>query len=445
MANAYEVLGVDQNATLDEIRRAYREKARNLHPDRLIDEPPEVVKRSSEQFAEIAQAWEILRDTERRRAYDRGIRMESSLGDRSGTFDGTETGVEDILIGSVFEGARGVFRNVTQGTVGWDAALLVIGVCKESLDNQSSTSSIRSKYPDLSDRRLIDGLAVYSALCFAMDEIDRELLSGERGKNAFFQPMRDVYSIAYNAATSVSEKFIDSNFPSKFPRATSLLDRLYVINRRRLSLGDGTVTRDPRTAPCRLCGSGPTRSVSLREVQGRIFSTATRSLNEPLCSDCGRSLGRIMQANTLALGWWGIFAFIITPFYAVMNAWNLFELGRLDPTVATKWSTMPPLEPGVSVWKRKRSYVAAIVLAVAVFIIGGSAASSDGNSTGGGGSSTVDWKVGACLDFVGTRAAPTPCSGSYDGVVVAVEFTTVACPMSATRYVEHQGRVYCIR
>ena len=152
-----------------------------------------------------------------------------------------------------------------------------------------------------------------------------------------------------------------------------------------------------------------------------------------------------MQANTLALGWWGIFAFIIPPFYAVMNAWNLFELGRLDPTVATKWSTMPPLEPGVSVWKRKRSYVAAIVLAVAVFIIGGSAASSDGNSTGGGGSSTVDWKVGACLDFVGTRAAPTPCSGSYDGVVVAVEFTTVACPMSATRYVEHQGRVYCIR
>ncbi len=444
MANAYEVLGVDRSASLDDIRGAYRQKARTLHPDRLIDEPPEVVKRSSEQFAEVAQAWEILRDPERRRAYDRGIRMESSLGDRSGAFDGTETGVEDILIGAVFQGARNVFGNVAPGTMGRDAALLVVGICKDSLDGPASPSMIRSKYPELTDQRLIDGLAVYSALCTAMDEIDRELLSGERGTNAFFRPMRDVYSLAYEAASGVSEKYIESRFPAKFAQSTSLLDRLFVINRRRFKLGDGNISRDPKTPPCRLCGSGPTRSVSLREVRGRIFSTATRSLNESLCADCGRSVGRIMQANTLALGWWGMFAFVITPFYALFNAWNLFELGRLDPTVATKSSISPPLEPGVSVWRRKRSYVAAIVLVVAVSIIGGSAGSSDGNTNGGGGSSSLSWKLGACLDFVGSGAVPTSCSGPYDGVVVAVKYTKSACPMTATRYVEHAGQIYCI-
>jgi curved DNA-binding protein CbpA len=444
VANAYEVLGVRQDATFDEIRRAYRQKAFALHPDRMIDQPAEAVKKASEEFAEVAQAWEILRDENRRQSYDRGVRMEPGLGERHKDFDGTEVGVDDILIASVFAGARRVFSNVSKGSMGWDAALLVIGVAKERLDGAGSTSELKNRYPDIQSRQMIDSLTVYSALCFTMDLIDRDLLSGSDGMNAFIQPLRDPYQVAFKAAELIAAISINSEFPSKFPKAVPIEDRLHQINRRRLAGTGAIITRDPSTIPCRICGSGPTKSVALREVRGRIFAVMTRTLNEPLCSDCGRSLGRIMQANTLSLGWWGLFAAIMTPFYALINAWNLMILGRMDPTVATKWSRMPPLEPGRSVWKRKRSYVSVVVLFVVLSLIGGALGEQEGTSSGGG-SSSMNWKVGDCVDFVGSQVRVTSCGGLHDGVIIDSVASASLCPRSATKYSIRSGRVYCIR
>ena len=68
MANAYDVLGVRPDASADEIKHSYREKALLLHPDRLAGQSPETIERSSLAFAELAQAWETLRDPERRRS-----------------------------------------------------------------------------------------------------------------------------------------------------------------------------------------------------------------------------------------------------------------------------------------------------------------------------------------------------------------------------------------
>jgi molecular chaperone DnaJ len=65
MSDHYEVLGVGRNATDDEIKRAYRELARKLHPDSNPDDPAAV-----ERFKEATAAYEVLRDPERRRRYD---------------------------------------------------------------------------------------------------------------------------------------------------------------------------------------------------------------------------------------------------------------------------------------------------------------------------------------------------------------------------------------
>lgn len=64
----YEVLGVDQKASSDEIKKAYRKLALKLHPDKNLDEDPEVAKSV---FQELQQAFEVLSDPQERSWYDR--------------------------------------------------------------------------------------------------------------------------------------------------------------------------------------------------------------------------------------------------------------------------------------------------------------------------------------------------------------------------------------
>ena len=61
----YKIMGVERDATQDQIKRAYRKLARKLHPD-VSDEPD-----AEERFKEMQEAYEVLKDPEKRKAYDR--------------------------------------------------------------------------------------------------------------------------------------------------------------------------------------------------------------------------------------------------------------------------------------------------------------------------------------------------------------------------------------
>ena len=63
----YAMLKVRRDATQDEVKRAYRRLARELHPD--VNPDPE----TQERFKEITQAYEVLSDTDKRRMYDMGM------------------------------------------------------------------------------------------------------------------------------------------------------------------------------------------------------------------------------------------------------------------------------------------------------------------------------------------------------------------------------------
>ena len=104
----YEVLGVQRNASDQEIKSAYRKLALDHHPDRNPGS-----KEAEDRFKEAAEAYAVLADADKRRMYDRF--GHAGLGGAASGFDPTVfTGFEDILgglgdmfgFGDIFGGAR---------------------------------------------------------------------------------------------------------------------------------------------------------------------------------------------------------------------------------------------------------------------------------------------------------------------------------------------------
>ena len=62
----YEVLGVAKGASADEIKKAYRSKVKDLHPDRNKDNP-----KAEAQFKEVGEAYDVLKSDDKKAAYDR--------------------------------------------------------------------------------------------------------------------------------------------------------------------------------------------------------------------------------------------------------------------------------------------------------------------------------------------------------------------------------------
>ena len=91
----YGTLGVARNASTDEIKRAYRKLARQLHPD--VNPDPEV----QEQFKHVTNAYEVLSDPQKRQQYDMGFDPLSRSGGAGGGMGGafTFTDIMDAFFG----------------------------------------------------------------------------------------------------------------------------------------------------------------------------------------------------------------------------------------------------------------------------------------------------------------------------------------------------------
>src|ERR671916_766829 len=109
----YEALGVPRDASADDVRSAYRKLARQYHPDVNKDDPE-----AEDRFKEISEAYEVLRDPEKRAAYDRFGQNWKAGQDvaRTAGFDGFSTrggDQEAVLELSLEEAARGGKRRIT--------------------------------------------------------------------------------------------------------------------------------------------------------------------------------------------------------------------------------------------------------------------------------------------------------------------------------------------
>ena len=122
MRDLYEILGVSRDADDDEIKRAYRRRARELHPDAGGDE---------EEFKELTTAYEVLKNPAARANYDR-------FGDPRGPGGGADpfTGFGDIsdLINAFFGGGFGGGGGRTPPGAGRDAIVDTVITLEEAAD-----------------------------------------------------------------------------------------------------------------------------------------------------------------------------------------------------------------------------------------------------------------------------------------------------------------------
>lgn len=112
----YEVLGVDKNASANDIKKAYRRKAMQYHPDKNPGD-----KQAEEKFKEAAEAYSVLSDPDKKARYDQYGFAGVNGNDGFGGFGGAQgMDMSDIfsMFGDIFGGGGGGFSGFS-GFSGW--------------------------------------------------------------------------------------------------------------------------------------------------------------------------------------------------------------------------------------------------------------------------------------------------------------------------------------
>ena len=140
----YDILGISKGASPEEIKKGYRQKAKELHPDRNVDDPTAEAK-----FKEANEAHEVLKDPNKKAAYDRygHAAFEGGGGQRpggggNGDFASAFSDVFDDLFGDFMGGRGGAAQGRARASRGNDLRYNMRISLEEAFSGQQKTINV---------------------------------------------------------------------------------------------------------------------------------------------------------------------------------------------------------------------------------------------------------------------------------------------------------------
>lgn len=180
----YKILGVNEKASQDEIKSAYRKLAAKWHPDKFVGKSEKEQKDAEEKFKEIAEAYDVLGDEKKRQEYDNGGSFDFSGFDPFSAFrQHFHADMEEDPFESFFRGSHyGSPRPVNQGS---NIDITVTVTLEEAYSGTVKTVDVTKMEPcpDCNGTGSADGKETTCPQCHGSGMITESRRSG----NMFFQ------------------------------------------------------------------------------------------------------------------------------------------------------------------------------------------------------------------------------------------------------------------
>lgn len=364
MNDHYQVLGVSQDASQEEISRRYRFLVRVYHPDRFQETAAK--NEAEEEMKKINNAYSVLSSAQKRAEYDREIRPETSR--RTEEDQATEadpmidylTGVGDkwlpllghlltdkriseslpilqslylLLLKEAYPGKN--LDSIRHITDKFDKSVAILISLSLSLGSELHHSDLPRGY-SLSTLEDLICSSVYSSVYETITIIQK------RGAwsveiEEILQRLLQVVLATSKLCQSIGHEFVEKKAspPSENANKSNQTEQR--------STAGQTVGASPKSSPqtakkperlnyCQSCKRlTETKKVTFNQNIGMLIRRYHRTVEGYLCGECIEKYFWEFTGKTLILGWWGMISSIVTPFYLLGNLgqyWGTREIRR---------------------------------------------------------------------------------------------------------------------
>lgn len=353
MKSYYEILGVEQNATAEEIKSRYLFLVKVYHPDRFTDQ--ESKKKAEDELKQINFAYGVLSNPKKRQDYDAQNRIST---EKEATNHKDEEDQEQFYLAIEYiqqVKARWNYildrsPNVVSSMGSYETFHKLVVTLVYKLLPYASESQKKSIIEEIS-LKVITVILVNIMLGAEYEEfgINDQLSPGFVQFTSTYLVIRQLHDLLikgrleYRITESESARFLEqvTNNISIICQISEAIGRNLVLkqthaeptptytsesNNRDQSKANSSDENKPNentTSRCQFCHAyAPTEEVEFNQTIGVIVARFRKKIEGRLCASCIEKNFWEMTGKTLLFGWFSVLSFITTPFYLVDNIVN---------------------------------------------------------------------------------------------------------------------------